>query len=116
MALKKEKVRCWEQVHPQSGDIVYISYPEGAMGHRLTSCLNCGCIYSINITKELYTVPFSEKIQDIQCEECGADLSSDIANYPEQFKAKNGSIQHFSRNSDIPKDEDSVEKYFFAVY
>lgn len=56
--MKKEKVRCCKTgVHGE----LFITYPEGEMGHGLICCKNCGGIHAVNVMKQLYIEPNLEK-------------------------------------------------------
>ena len=49
--MKNEKVRCWKVGQDNN---LFITYPEGDMGHRLICCRSCGKVYAVNVAKPLY--------------------------------------------------------------
>jgi hypothetical protein len=117
--MKKEKVRCWEIIinNGDQNDAVFITYPEGSMGHRLISCLNCGEIFSVNVTKELYSeMDFNEKVSSTICPRCDSILGNNYHEYPEKYLSKNGMIYKYDRCLRIPEDHLSIVKEFYEIY
>jgi len=112
--MKNEKVRCWK-VGPDKK--LFITYPEGDMGHRLISCKACGKIYAVNVAKQLYIEPDLDKhLSGFQCVGCGANLAGNWAFYPEYYLDEGGQLQEFERSDVIPDDSDSIIVEFPEVF
>ncbi|MEW5960982.1 MAG: hypothetical protein AB1801_24920 [Chloroflexota bacterium] len=117
--MEKEKVRCWklEIKTGSSTEQLYITYPEGSYGHKLISCLNCGEIFAVNLTKELYVGPsLEDKLRDVQCPICDVILFDHYSEYPEKYLGSDGVIHKHIRENEIPSDDTSIVKEFLEIY
>lgn len=117
--MQKENIRCWEieSKHGTTKDYLYITYPEGSLGHRLVSCLNCGQIFSVNLTKELYIGPPLEvKLKTLHCPKCGKLLANYAYEYPAKYLSTDGKIYDYRRDDEIPNDDLSMVKEFLEIY
>lgn len=118
--MNKVLVRCWrlEQIRPGTvqPDHLFITYPEGADGHSLITCLRCGALCAVTVTKEIYVgPPLAEKLRDLPCAKCGAVLGGNWAFYPETYLA-NGQVYAADRPATIPPDDESIVMEFDGVY
>lgn len=112
--MKNEKVRCWK-VGPNNK--LFITYPEGDMGHRLICCRSCGKVHAVNVAKQLYIEPELDKqLSSVRCVGCGKSLSENWAFYPEHYLDENGQLQEFERPHVIPDDNDSFVVEFPEVF
>ncbi|MBZ2188657.1 hypothetical protein K8B33_15080 [Alcanivorax sp. JB21] len=112
--MKKEKVRCWKV--GMNGEL-FITYPEGDMGHRLICCGNCGEIHAVNVTKQLYIEPdLEEHLRSVMCSKCGRLLAGNWMYYPEHHIDDGGRVCKFERSYKIPIDADSVVVEFPEVF
>ncbi len=72
--LKKSLVRCWKiksRAKISDNDyVLYITYPEGHLGHELITCLVCGHIYSAIVEAELYIEVIKKRVRNLKCVEC----------------------------------------------
>jgi len=118
--MEREKVRCWkiEMRHGSTTvENLYITYPEGSYGHKLISCLNCGEIFAVNLTKELYIGPNLEtKMKDFLCPKCGVQLTDYYCEYPNKYLGLDGEIHTYVREKEIPNDDMSIVKEFLEIY
>lgn len=117
--MKKSIVRCW-RIENWRGkaqpDELYITYPEDNWGHDLISCLECGHIYSVDISRQGYFGPeIEKKLVGLHCIRCGKPLDKSVAPYPEKYLSKEG-IVAFQRPRKIPADEDSITVSFDEIY
>jgi hypothetical protein len=112
--MKNEKVRCWKV---GLNNELFITYPEGDMGHRLICCKSCGKVHSASVAKQLYIEPDLEKhLSNIQCMGCSSSLADNWAFYPENYLAEDGKLQQFERAYVIPDDNDSLVVEFPEVF
>lgn len=112
--MKDEKVRCWK-VGPDNK--LFITYPEGDMGHRLICCRSCGKVHAVNVAKQLYIEPDLDKqLSSVQCTDCGNSLAGNWASYPESYLNEDGCLQQFERPYVIPDDNDSFIVEFPEVF
>jgi hypothetical protein len=116
----KSKVRCWKVEQWRKGekspDLIYITYPEDNSGHNLLSCLKCGHIYAVSVTKLVYTgPPLVEKLKGMSCIQCGTNLDQSLTSYPDRYFV-NGLIFEFSRPKEIPPASDSLVMEFDEIY
>ena len=112
--MKTEQVRCWKV---GLTDELFITYPEGNMGHRLICCKSCGQVHAVNVAKQLYIEPDLEKhLSNIQCAKCGKNLSDNWAYYPESYVDKSGEVRSFERPCELPDDADSTVVEFPEVF
>ena len=72
--MKKVKVRCWK-ISSVPGEELFITYPEGHMGHELIICLKCGQVYAAEVSVQLYVKPLEEQLKQYYCVKCG-DITS----------------------------------------
>ncbi len=117
--MEKEKVRCWEleTKHGSTVDQLYITYPEGSLGHRLISCLDCGEIFAVNLTKELYVGPaLEDKLKNLLCSNCGVKLSNSAHEYPDKYLGSDGIVYKYTRENEIPGDNTAVVREFIEIY
>lgn len=112
--MKTEQVRCWKV---GTSNNLFITYPEGDMGHRLICCKNCGKVHSVNVAKQLYIQPNLDKhLKVVKCLGCGKILAENWAYYPENFIDECGHIRNFERPNQIPNDTDSIIVEFPGVF
>ena len=116
----KSKVRCWKVEHWRKGekspDQIYITYPENNSGHNLLSCLRCGHIYSVSVTKLVYIgSPLVEKLKGMCCIQCGTNLDRSLTAYPDRYFV-DGQILEFKRPKEIPPASDSLVMEFDEIY
>jgi DNA-directed RNA polymerase subunit N (RpoN/RPB10) len=112
--MKTEQVRCW-RTGPH-GEL-FITYPEGDMGHRLICCASCGKVYSVNVTKQLYIEPeLDVHLSATKCIECGQPLSHNWLVYPDQHLGSGGSVCTFVRELVIPPDSESIIEHFPEIF
>lgn len=112
--MKTEQVRCWRV---GSGGDLFITYPEGDMGHRLICCRSCGHVHAVNVAKQLYIEPNLEKyLSGIQCAKCCRPLAGNWAYYPEVYVDESGEVRNFERPYQIPDDADSTVVEFPEVF
>lgn len=117
--MKKEQVRCWEinATHGSIIDRLYITYPEGSYGHKLITCLNCGEIFAVNLTKELYVGPsLEEKLKGTICPACNVQLVDYYSEYPEKYLGSDGVVYKYDRDKEIPSDDTSTVREFLEIY
>lgn len=115
--MQTSQVRCWaihNWVKGHRHDL-WITYPDGFGGHQLISCLNCGAIYSVSVTDEIYRGPPLQEILKIRICACGRVLAETTASYPELYLA-DGGVEAFKRPSQIPDDNESIVKSFPEIY
>ena len=118
--MKKILVRCWKyEIFNKTSnefDEVYVTYPESSNGHDLIACQNCGFIYAIDISIEVYVGPkmktFLEKKKCINCE---LDLKNNYSSYPETYLV-GGKKFKFTRDESIPNDDESLVFDFYDMY
>lgn len=104
--MNTEQVRCWKM---GMNSELFITYPEGDMGHRLICCKNCGEVYSMNVAKQLYIEPDLDKYLDsVECLKCGQILNGNWAFYPETYMNESGQMRNFERPQQIPNSDDSI--------
>ncbi|NJM37869.1 MAG: hypothetical protein HC845_08455 [Akkermansiaceae bacterium] len=112
--MKTEQVRCWRT--GLKGEL-FITYPEGDMGHRLICCTACGKVYAVNVTKQLYIEPdLDAHLSGKMCIGCGAALDTNWRYYPEHYLDESGKLRAFERTQIIPPDEESVIEAFPEVF
>ncbi len=112
--MKTELVRCWKV---GANSELFITYPEGDMGHRLICCKSCGQVHAVNVAKQLYIEPDLDKhLSSLGCSKCGRILSSNWSYYPEHYIDEDGGIQSFKRSRQIPDDADSIVAEFPEVF
>ena len=113
-------VRCWQVESYRRGaagpDHLLITYPEDNSGHDLITCLKCGQVYAVTISKEVYVgPPRAEKLRELHCVTCGVALSGNTAAYPETYVA-GGELFHHARDNILPNDDESLVKEFPGIY
>lgn len=112
--MKTEQVRCWKVGR---GGELFITYPEGDMGHRLICCKSCGKVHAVNVAKQLYIAPDLEThLSGVQCAKCDKPLAENWAYYPENYMDESGQLQNFNRPNQIPDDVDSIVAEFPEVF
>ena len=112
--MKTTQVRCWKT---GPGNELFITYPEGEMGHRLICCTCCGKVYAVNVIKQLYIEPdLDTHLKSMRCSECGSELYKNWSYYPEQYLGPDGSLRTFERSLIIPPDEESIIAEFPEVF
>lgn len=115
------KVRCWQIKAFNSIKKIWedhvITYPENNTGYDLITCLKCGKVYAVDITKQVYVGPeLSKKVKGEKCLCCGNYLGNNYAYYPETFIGTGGSIEHFERDRLYPDYAYSVIIEFPEIY
>tara|TARA_Y100001937_G_C6845180_1_gene209589 strand:+ start:113 stop:451 length:339 start_codon:yes stop_codon:yes gene_type:complete len=111
--MKKELVRCWKV-----GEMgrLYITYPEGDKGHRLIFCVNCGCVHSVNVAKQMYMGPdLDSYLSGVLCYSCGSVLKSNWYFYPDRF-LEDGCVKKFKRCPRVPDESGSIIVEFPEVF
>jgi len=112
--MKTEQVRCWKV--GMNGEL-FITYPEGDMGHRLICCKSCGEVHAVNVAKQLYIAPDLEThLSGVQCAKCHRNLAGNWVYYPEKYIDERGHVQSFERPTQIPDDADSIVAEFPDVF
>ena len=112
--MKTELVRCWKV---GINDGLFITYPEGDMGHRLICCNSCGQVHAVNVAKQLYIEPDLDKhLSSMECSKCDRTLDKNWSFYPESYIDENGEIRNFTRPCQIPDDVDSIVVEFPEVF
>jgi len=112
--MKLEQVRCWRVGNQQE---LYITYPEGDMGHRLICCTNCGKVYAVNVAKQLYIEPnLDVRLAGTKCLGCGVDLAKNWRYYPDFYLGADGQLTSFVRPSLIPPDSESTIAIFPEIF
>lgn len=112
--MKTEQVRCWKT--GMNGEL-FITYPEGDMGHRLICCKICGEVHAVNVTRQLYIEPDLEKhLSGVQCSKCGKRLDGNWMYYPEHHVDESGQIRCLERPRQIPNGADSIVVQFPEVF
>lgn len=87
------------------------------MGHRLICCTTCGHVYSVNVTKQIYSgLDLGAKLKGIDCVSCTHSLTRNWMEYPENYVDKSGTIRQFARPPEIPDDKDSVIVEFPEIF
>lgn len=110
--MKTSKVRCWEI---RKG--VYITYPEGNLGHELITCLSCGTVYAVDVSRKVYVgPPLEERLKDLACLKCGCNLGTSWAFYPEKHLTDTGRIEVLQRPMQLPPDDQSIVAEFPEIY
>jgi len=113
--MRQDKVVCWE--YEWGNEKIYITYPEDNTGYDLISCLKCGQLYAVNITKQVYIgPPLEEKLNELQCTKCASKLAETYSRYPDKYLSKSGQINCFERPINIPPDNQSIIKEFYSIY
>jgi DNA-directed RNA polymerase subunit N (RpoN/RPB10) len=96
---------------------IIITYPEDNIGYDLISCLSCGQIYAIDISKEVYIGPQrEEKLKTVNCIQCGKILAETAALYPEKYRLETGKILEWKRDMEIPNDHDAIIEKVNGIY
>jgi DNA-directed RNA polymerase subunit N (RpoN/RPB10) len=112
--MKTEQVRYWKT---GCGDELFITYPEGEMGHRLICCKSCGKVYAVNVTKQLYIEPdINLRLSSMKCISCGESLHNNWHYYPEKYLGADGKLQSFERSIVIPPDSESIIEEFPEIF
>ena len=112
--MKAEQVRCWKT--GLRGEL-FITYPEGDMGHRLICCAGCGKVYAVNVAKQLYIEPdLDAHLSGKKCIGCGKALHSNWRYYPEYYVDDAGKPRTFERSQIIPPDDESFVEAFPEVF
>ena len=112
--MKTEQVRCWRTgLHGE----LFITYPEGNMGHRLICCKACGKIYAVNVTKQLYIEPdLDVHLRSAPCMACAEPLGGNWTYYPDNYVGADGQLHSHERTLEIPKDSESFIETFPEVF
>lgn len=106
--MKEVKVRCWEYI-VNGDDTVYVTFPEDNMGYDLMSCLSCGQVYAVDISKEVYLgLRRQDILRDGNCIRCGAKLSDTCEQYPDTYLSKKGGVFTWQRSEKYPEFESLV--------
>lgn len=118
--MNKSKVRCWQIENWRTGrrspDVVLITYPENNDGHDLITCLNCGHVYSVSISKMVYVGPsLQEKMNNFFCVECSLPMRDKYSLYPNKYRI-DGEVIEFERPQEIPSDSESIVREFDEIY
>jgi hypothetical protein len=116
--MKKSLVRCWKMTNYASEwkDEICITYPEDNTGHRLITCLNCGMVYSVSVSKMVYIgPPLEQKLTQCSCSRCGKRLAETYGFYPDTYLS-HGTVITFERPIRIPPPEESVVEEFEEIY
>lgn len=112
--MNTEQVRCWKM--GMNGEL-FITYPEGDMGHRLICCKNCGEVHAVNVAKQLYIEPDLDKhLDNVKCSKCGEMMTGNWAYYPENYMGEDGQMRSFERPRQIPNDADSIVAEFPEIF
>jgi len=112
--MKMEPVRCWKV---GMNNKLFITYPEGHLGHYLICCKQCGHVHAVNVSATIYIEPDLEKhLRIIKCAGCSNILAGNWAYYPETYIDENNQIQHFERPLQFSDDEDSIIAEFPEVF
>jgi hypothetical protein len=112
--MKTEQVRCWKVGVNRE---LFITYPDGDMGHRLICCISCGRVHAVNVAKQLYIEPDLERrLHSVQCDKCGKLLAGNWAYYPEKYVGEGGQLWSYERPCQIPNDADSIVAEFPEVF
>ena len=119
--MKTVKVRCWniQTFSAEKGTVVHllITYPEENMGYRLVLCNNCGQIYAVDVSKEVYVgPPLEQKLSNIRCIKCDISLVGNTLEYPDNYISDNGEVGRFERGSQMPNEDESVIIELPSVY
>lgn len=119
--MKLRQVRCWNvenhRAVVEKTDVLYITYPEDNNGYDLISCLHCGQIYAVDVSKMVYVGPgLEELIKTVKCISCGRNLSETYAQYPEKYLSGDRTICEYEKPLRIPSEEDSVIIEFPSIY
>jgi hypothetical protein len=108
----KRAVRCFEAlVNLPSQESVQVHYVASDFGYssRLYTCLHCGGVFVFDDEDpRLRTKAIDELVQDKSCRQCGTQLKSCLARYPQSFRGPVGEIGHYHPTPLIPGDEKSV--------
>jgi hypothetical protein len=112
--MKTEQVRCWKTgLHLG----LFITYPEGDMGHRLICCKSCGQIHAVSVTKQLYIEPdLDMHLRSVMCVGCAKLLGNNWAFYPDTYVGADGQLYAYERSQEIPNDSDSLVMSFPEVF
>jgi DNA-directed RNA polymerase subunit N (RpoN/RPB10) len=118
--MTRVKVRCWRVEHWRAGisspNELFITYPESNSGHSLITCLSCGALYAVDVTKEVYRGPvLAEQAARTSCWRCGRELTDNWAFYPESY-VMGGKRHSYQRSSVIPPDSESLVVEFEGLY
>jgi len=119
MIFELQQVRCWEESVSHGGEsqVLLLTYPEGSLGYRLVSCLQCGTVYAANVTKQLYVGPsLPELLGTLVCQKCGAQLGTSGHPYPEKYLGIDGEVHSYERPPEIPQDSDAVVRELPDLY
>jgi hypothetical protein len=118
--VNKVQVRCWRiTVRGLGGGPpveLFITYPEDNSGHSLVTCLSCGHLFAVTVSKQVYVgPPLEEKLLEATCPQCDHGLNGNWAYYPETHVV-DGQVLTHARSSIIPPDEESLVREFDGVY
>jgi hypothetical protein len=107
------KVRCWPMKSVETGQTVWVTYPDGWGGHDLVMCRACGTVHAADVEEVLYS---AQKI-DIMlmrtvCYGCGRELGDDWVEYPEHYLDPGGVMRRFVPPGQPPGDDLSVVREF----
>jgi DNA-directed RNA polymerase subunit N (RpoN/RPB10) len=112
--MKTEQVRCWMT---GSSNELFITYPEGDMGHRLICCTSCGKVYAVNVLKQLYIEPdLDVQLSHMKCITCGESLFHNWHYYPDKYLGADGKLKSFERSIVIPPDSESIIEEFPEIF
>ena len=113
----KLKTRCYQsrlRLSDTNIDIFYL-VQEG-WKKSLATCINCGELFVIDWENPKTSGLDIHKIGSGQsCPKCNSKLEKTLRNYPETFRTKDGELGSFIPSNEIPSDEESIIKEFWAL-
>lgn len=119
--MKIVQISCWEKYlfdsETNKQTRVITTYPEDNIGYDLISCLSCGQIYAIDISKEVYIGPERKvKLKTVNCIQCNKILAKTVAPYPEKYRLETGKILEWKRDMELPNDDDAIIEKVYGIY
>ncbi len=110
-------VRCWEEIVcgpvSSTGDTIYIPSSEAHMGFRLIQCGECGEIYAICISTEMYSD--TDLVEGLCCVSCASHLAQHAHEYPITYKKQDGEVGHIDDSLFDLDDERSILRAFYQI-
>lgn len=130
--MKKIELKCWKVFKSgltdtplkrlsyieKEGDVLYYRpmQPEAHYGHDLVSCLNCGEIYAIPISVEMYHEPREAKLKKTNCVNCAKNLEETAKSYPDFYLGKDQKVYKALKKYGDENDDNMIFREFWDLY
>jgi|GEM_PF-5443544 len=115
--MKRVLIRCWEEIvcgpDSSTGDTIYIPSSEAHMGFRLIQCGECGEIYAISISTEMYSD--TDLVAGLRCVSCSCQLAQHAYEYPKTYRKQDGKAGRIDLSFFDLNDERSIMQAFYSI-